>query len=91
MHISNETYLFTKRLCHKDTNLLPGYEICSQLPDIYIFDQNGLYHDRWSILVHLIIRALHYTVDYLILCSLEITFHHGDLPPDLEQIETEVK
>lgn len=47
--------------------------------------------DGLSTMVHLIIRGLHDTVDDLILRSLEIAFHHGGLPTDLEQIETEKK
>lgn len=47
--ISNDPYLDSRHLCHWDTNLLLWLKICSKLPDIYIFDQNSFYHDRWSI------------------------------------------
>lgn len=47
--------------------------------------------DGPSTMVHLIIQGWYGTVDYLILRSLEITFHHSGLPMDSEQIETEKK
>lgn len=50
----------------------------------YIFLIKTVYimTDGLSTKVHLIIRGLHYTVDYLILRSLEITFHHSSLGTD---------
>lgn len=90
VRISSNTYLYTLHLYSWDTNILPCCEICYKLPDTNIFDQNScMMTDGLFTMIHLIIWDLHWSSRYLILCVLEITFHHCGLPMDLEQIETE--
>lgn len=91
MSISNDTFLYITHLFHWDTHLLSCYKICYKLSDyIFLIKTVSIMTDGLSAMTHLIC-GLHCTVDYLILCSLEITFHHCCLPTDLEQIETETK